>query len=118
MARCQFFEDPEIISESEERTGKIISTFTTTESVLRSDTKNITSESGSTSDMLDLFSTQKAFRAISGEIRLEKLINEIMKLVIENAGAEKGYLILPKENIWSVEATASVKEKKIKRLKN
>ncbi|MCB1189817.1 MAG: AAA family ATPase [Leptospiraceae bacterium] len=46
---------------------------------------------------LDLSSIIKASQAISGEIRLESLIQKFIKIIIENAGAER-CLLLIKEN--------------------
>ncbi len=43
---------------------------------------------------LDLASVIKASQVISGEIVLEKLIDKLMNIVIETAGAQKGFLIL------------------------
>ncbi|SMC62965.1 diguanylate cyclase (GGDEF) domain-containing protein [Desulfocicer vacuolatum DSM 3385] len=47
---------------------------------------------------LDIETLLKSTRAISKEIVLETLIKNMMKIVIENAGAQKGYFIVPKEN--------------------
>ncbi|MEI6207862.1 MAG: AAA family ATPase [Desulfuromonadales bacterium] len=49
---------------------------------------------GTKSDTLDLASVMKASQTISGEIVLEKLLGQLMKIVIENAGAQEGFLIL------------------------
>ena len=40
-------------------------------------------------------SVVKASQALSGEIELPKLIERLMKIAIENAGADRGLLILP-----------------------
>jgi hypothetical protein len=45
-------------------------------------------------DMLDLTTFSKVSQAISGEINLKNLIAKMMAIVMENAGAEKGFLIL------------------------
>ena len=45
-------------------------------------------------DGLDLATLMKSAQAISGEIVLENLLCTMMKIVIENAGAERGMLIL------------------------
>lgn len=50
----------------------------------------------------------KASLAISKEIRLDALLQTIMASVIENAGAERGFLLLPGEGDWSVSAMATV----------
>jgi diguanylate cyclase (GGDEF)-like protein len=68
--------------------------------------------------VLDLVAILKAFHTISGEIKLEHLLTKIMQLVIENAGAKKGFLILPKANRWSIEAASYKDIKKIKVLES
>lgn len=58
---------------------------------------------------LDLATVMKAAQAISGEIVLSKLLERLMKIALENAGAEKGFLILEKRGNWVIEAEGSVK---------
>ena len=43
---------------------------------------------------LDFLSVAKASQAISGRIVLDELIDTLMRIVIENAGAQTGYLLL------------------------
>ncbi|MEM7066072.1 MAG: adenylate/guanylate cyclase domain-containing protein [Cyanobacteria bacterium P01_B01_bin.77] len=51
--------------------------------------------SGNTfSDTLDLSSLLKASQTISSEIVLERLTRELMEILVENAGAQQGYLLL------------------------
>ncbi|MBM9576412.1 AAA family ATPase, partial [Leptospira sp. 201903070] len=57
---------------------------------------------------LDLQSVLKSSTAISGEIKLENLLDKLMKIVIENAGAQRGVLILKKEGRLYVEAEGSI----------
>jgi predicted ATPase len=47
---------------------------------------------------LDLFSVMKASQAIAGEIELEKLLAKLMRITIENAGAERGVLLLSRDS--------------------
>ncbi|MEG4115080.1 MULTISPECIES: AAA family ATPase [unclassified Microcoleus] len=47
---------------------------------------------------LDLSAVMKAAQALSEEIRLDRLLSTLMQVVIENAGAEKGSLILLEED--------------------
>ena len=47
-----------------------------------------------TSVQLDVTSVIKAAQAISGEIMLDSLFKQLMHIIIENAGADKGFLIL------------------------
>jgi len=62
------------------------------------------------SEALDLTAVLKASQTISGEIVLVKLMKSLMKTVIENAGAEKGFLILNKGGRWVIEAEGTVDE--------
>ncbi len=45
-------------------------------------------------NMFDLVSVMKASQAISMEINLEKLLGQLLNIIIENAGAQKGVLVL------------------------
>ncbi|MEG4030461.1 MULTISPECIES: AAA family ATPase [unclassified Microcoleus] len=53
-----------------------------------------TSTGSSSSSMLDFTTVIKASQAISGEVVLASLLSNLIKLTIENAGAQKGFLIL------------------------
>ncbi|MEG4105396.1 AAA family ATPase [Microcoleus sp. S13_C5] len=57
---------------------------------------------------LDFASVMKSSQAISGEIVLESLLSKLLKIAIENAGAEKSYFILEKDGQLVVEGTASI----------
>ena len=50
---------------------------------------------GSAVQQLDVASVVKASQALSSEIVLPRLIERLMKIAIENAGADRGLLILP-----------------------
>ncbi|WP_437724991.1 trifunctional serine/threonine-protein kinase/ATP-binding protein/sensor histidine kinase [Sorangium sp. So ce861] len=65
-----------------------------------------TSTRPKTSRVLDLGSVLKASQAIASELVLERLLTTLMTIVIENAGAERGVLLLAQggELIPSVEA--------------
>lgn len=68
-----------------------------------------TEESGGTPlAALDLESVLKTARALSGEIVLDKLLRKLMTLLIENAGARRGFLILKKPEGLFIEAEGSV----------
>jgi PAS domain S-box-containing protein len=54
---------------------------------------------------LDITTVMKAYQAISGEIMLDKLLSNVMKILIENAGAQKGYLILSSQGKLLIEAS-------------
>jgi histidine kinase len=75
------------------------------ESFINSET-NLTyvSSSSSRARNFDLISVLKASQAISSEIQLGKLLERMMKILIENAGAESGYFILKRSAGWQIEA--------------
>jgi len=58
--------------------------------------------------VLDLSAVMKASQALSGEIVLSNLLKEMMRIVIENAGAQKGWLILKRGEEWVIEAEGSI----------
>jgi predicted ATPase/signal transduction histidine kinase len=59
-----------------------------------------------TSAALDLVSVLKASQALSSEIQLHKLLSKLLQIVIENAGAESGALILGSGDTLTIEAKA------------
>ncbi len=74
---------------------------TSTTSTTRSTTMTT---SGTASHALDLSTVLKASQALSGEMKLERLLSQMMHIVIENAGAQRGVLILEKAGQWVIEA--------------
>ncbi len=71
-------------------------------------TKNLitTTSSNSSEEALDLASVMKASLAISGEIELDRLLRSLMQILIENAGAQTGCLILENSGEWAIEASS------------
>ncbi|MGB0388162.1 MAG: GAF domain-containing protein, partial [Ardenticatenaceae bacterium] len=70
------------------------------------------------SSALDLISALKASQTMSGEIVLQTLLSKMMTIVIENAGAQRGVLILDKhphkEGVeWVIQAEGTTNQKEI-----
>ncbi|WP_375506044.1 AAA family ATPase [uncultured Nostoc sp.] len=59
---------------------------------------------------LDLATVMKAAQAISSEIELERLLSSLMQILIENAGAQTGCLLLENSGEWMIEATCELIE--------
>ena len=57
---------------------------------------------------LDVSTVMKAARAISSEIELDRLLKRIMRIVIENAGAQEGSLVLEQDGKWIIAAEGNV----------
>ncbi|MBE9210952.1 AAA family ATPase [Nostoc sp. LEGE 06077] len=70
------------------------SVVSTNETILSLGSVTSTSSSSSVSDTLDLKAILKASQTISGEIEREKLLSSLLRIVIENAGADKCVLML------------------------
>jgi hypothetical protein len=67
---------------------------------------------------LDLTTVIRASQTISQEIRLNELLTSLMKIIIENAGAQTGVLILQKEGQWLIEAQFNIEKSDIQVLKS
>jgi PAS domain S-box-containing protein len=62
---------------------------------------------GAPVDHLDLTMVVKALQAVSREIDLGKLIETLMVIAVEQAGAERGLLFLPREREYRIAAEAT-----------
>ncbi|MEG5036482.1 AAA family ATPase [Microcoleus sp. AT3-D2] len=74
----------------------------------RTITSTHSSTSSSHSSLLDLTTVLKGSQALASEIVLDKLLEKLMKMAIENAGAQKGFLLMPKSGKLLIQAAASV----------
>jgi len=61
---------------------------------------------GTPAEQLDVTTVVKASHAVSSEIVPKKLIQKLMTIAIEHAGAERGLLILPHDEEFRIEAEA------------
>ena len=68
--------------------------------------RRLTATIGSPFQHLDVASVAKASQAVSSEIVLPTLIERLMTIALENAGADRGLLILPTEDDHLIEAEA------------
>ncbi|WP_242055553.1 PAS domain-containing protein [Nostoc flagelliforme] len=59
---------------------------------------------------LDLATVMKAAQAISSEIELEQLLSSLMQILIENAGAQTGCLLLENAGEWRIDAACELVE--------
>ncbi|MEG4032047.1 MULTISPECIES: ATP-binding protein, partial [unclassified Microcoleus] len=81
--------------------SETIHTSTHSESSLSNTNRTII---GSTSswDIVDLPTVIKASQALSSEIKLDQLLTTLMQVVVKNAGAQSGALILNEEGNWRI----------------
>ena len=72
----------------------------------------------STGEFFDLTTILQASQVLSSEIKLDKLLIAMMKIVIKNAGADKGFLLLPKQEQWLIQAEAMLDHQRVKVLQS
>jgi predicted ATPase/signal transduction histidine kinase/GAF domain-containing protein/tRNA A-37 threonylcarbamoyl transferase component Bud32 len=68
----------------------------------------------SLTEHLDAISLAKAQQAISSKIDMDDLLEEVMSIVIENAGAQKGFLIIEQNDVWKIVSKGGIDAAKIK----
>ncbi len=68
---------------------------------------NNTTHSQNSNIWLDIPAVMKATQAISEEIELQKLLATLMQIILANAGAETGFLVIHQQAEWLVVAKAN-----------
>jgi predicted ATPase/signal transduction histidine kinase len=84
-------------SEGKDLTRTITTSFT-----------RISNSTSNSNEVFDLATVMKATEAITSEIILDNLLDKLLKIILENAAAEKGCLILLKDNKLFIEAQRSL----------
>ncbi|MFB2979006.1 AAA family ATPase [Microseira sp. BLCC-F43] len=69
-------------------------------------------------DFLDLSTFVKSSQAIAREIILENLLSQLIKILLENAAAQKGFLLLLKDDQLYIEASATATDDVVKVLQS
>jgi predicted ATPase/signal transduction histidine kinase/tRNA A-37 threonylcarbamoyl transferase component Bud32 len=98
------------VEDLEEKYPQFLSEVTQTKVGLPTTVSTNPSTSSTNTGILDLMTVVKASQTLAGEIVLDKLLEKLMKIAIENAGAQKGFLILNQEGNWVIEAEGAVDE--------
>jgi signal transduction histidine kinase len=68
---------------------------------------------GSPVQQLDVATVVKASQAVSSEIVFSKLIERLMTIAVENAGADRGLLILPADDAYLIQAEAQATDDRV-----
>jgi predicted ATPase/signal transduction histidine kinase/tRNA A-37 threonylcarbamoyl transferase component Bud32 len=87
-SRPEWFATPDVIKPSSDETTHTATAASTT----------------SGSGTLDMMTVIKVSQAISGEVYLDRLLHRLLGFLIENAGADRGLLILKRDNKLFIEA--------------
>ena len=62
------------------------------------------------SDTVDVASILKSCQALSGEMEMPKMLSQLLRIILENAGAQRGVLLLEQDGQWIVEAEGRTDE--------
>ncbi|NEQ72857.1 MAG: AAA family ATPase [Okeania sp. SIO2C9] len=90
------------IKNLEERHSNLIIRTQTPEMPKIDVTTTISSITNTTSKNLDFYTIIKASQTISEEIELNSLLDKLMQILMENAGANKGTLVLNNSGNWEI----------------
>ncbi|MBT9314047.1 hybrid sensor histidine kinase/response regulator [Leptothoe spongobia] len=83
-------------------------TQTTRSSIFNAQSTAVEFSLSSGTETLDFQSLLKATQSIGQEIVLEKLLSQLMTVVMENAGAQTAHLILETQGQFTIEATGEI----------
>ncbi|MBD3563323.1 GAF domain-containing sensor histidine kinase, partial [Planktothrix sp. FACHB-1355] len=92
------------------RYTQILAQIIKTEAPIFNLTKTTTLTNSIASDKLDFATVIKASQAVTDEIVLDRLLDKLLNIAMENAGAQKSCLILEKNGQLLIEATGSVEQ--------
>lgn len=101
------------VSQLEQKYPKLLATKSRqkgTESTTGTFDTASTFSSGSTSSSLDLRSVLKASQTLSEEVVRSSLFEKLMRVLIENAGADRGLIVLKRGDQLYIEAEGAVKQ--------
>lgn len=77
-------------------------------------TMTVSTTTGGISQQLDMTSILKASQAISSEIKLESLLTKMIGILMEGAGAERGFLLMTKDDSFVVQAESKMGDDEVK----
>ena len=106
------------VNDLETRYPQLKATTETGSPITVNATANISRTRQTPLSALDFASALKASQAISGEIDLKGLLIKLMAVVIENAGAQRGCLILPQQGQWFIEAEGAIDQEVVRVLQS
>ncbi len=111
------------VQDLEERYPQFLANIASRESpsfLIREEIESVSSTTNTTtstmiedSRALDLATVMKASLALSEEIVFDKLLSKLMKVILENAGAQKGFLMMEKSGRLFIEAVGAIDSEEV-----
>lgn len=96
------------VNNLEQRYPEIFDRLPERTSTTRNQHSSLTTSSSTETVALDLAALMKASQALSDEIVLDKLLAKLMIILMENAGAQRGCLLLESNGTLQIEAESNV----------
>lgn len=78
------------------------------------DTTSTATGTATATAALDLTTVLKASQALSGEIQFDRLLEKMMHIILENAGAQRGAVLLEKDGEFVMEAEGTAQDTTVK----
>lgn len=97
-----------LVRNLERRHGSLLPATNEERSSMRESSRRESTTTRTGAQTLDLISVLKASQTLSSEIVLSRLLERMMQIVLENAGAQKGFLITEKGDRLLIEAAGSL----------
>lgn len=97
----------------EQQYPQLVKRFTTGKTSKDSLNNQHSMSDSNSGEILDLVSLMKASQAIASEIELDKLLTTLMRILLENSGAQIGYLILESLGELRVEASGEANSNQV-----
>ncbi len=99
-----------IVQQQEVEFSHIKSLDSLTQKLTTSQQKTTTSTSSTISELIDFTSIFQAAQTLSSTIELEQLLDDIVRIVLTNAGAQKAVLLIPQADQWQLLSVAQLSE--------
>ncbi|MEG4024548.1 PAS domain S-box protein [Microcoleus sp. S13C4] len=97
----------------EETYSQLLQSIAKRETVSINSTQPIASTTMTDTNILDFATVMKASQVLAGEIVLDNLLAKLLKIVLENAGASSGFLILDRGSELWIEAAGTLESDQV-----
>ncbi len=106
VAKVNQLEETYPFLRSKKFTSNITTSTTTKKSISYASTSTYNSvhQSGNS---LDILSVIKASQTLASEIQLDKLLQQLLQILLASAGASRGVILLPEKQYWFVQADSN-----------
>ena len=101
------------VRDLEERYPQLLQSIVKRETVSINSTQSLASSTIADTNILDFGTVMKASQVLAGEIVLDNLLEKLLKIVLENAGATSGFLILDRDSELWIEAVETIESDKV-----